>query len=328
MAAVKISELPAVTTPDFNDQFAVVDISTNVTSGVSLGVVRKKPAYSWAELPDASTYQWQIVVVTDDESSKYPGDSTLVYSDGTVWRYVGDGSPIKMEEIPAVDIVFSSTPPMVALLKVDVPTGDVAFSTTAPILRIGTNITSGSGAIQVTTVAPAVMPISIPVAQLSITTFPAHGIPINPDSTDMDMTTTVPWLGELAETPQSDLAFSTTAPTKVATHNIIYDSWTDLSITTVAPSVRSSVPVPQGDVAISTTAPTMGVGNKEPIPQSDLALSMTAPTVSQTTSESDIIPQVSLVTSVTAPTVVQTTNEADTIPQSNLATSTTAPTVS
>lgn len=129
MTAVKISSLAAVSTIDpVNDVMAVVDVSADATKKVSINNVRRMPSYSWANLPDAATYQWQIIPVTDNDGSP------LVYSDGTQWRYVSDGTPVKMESVPSGSMIFTTTAPGVANVTppIIVPVSDLSFSTTAP----------------------------------------------------------------------------------------------------------------------------------------------------------------------------------------------------
>jgi len=127
MTAIKISDLPAVAIPDFNDEFAIVDISANETKKVTLGIIRAKPTYSWANLPNAALYQWQLVVISDNVNTP------IAYSDGTNWRYASDGNLVKMEDIPPADIAINLTAPTAIVDNpVSIPAVSLSLTTTAP----------------------------------------------------------------------------------------------------------------------------------------------------------------------------------------------------
>jgi len=127
MTATKISNLPAVATPEFTDEFAIVDISADETKKATLGIVRAKPTYSWANLPDVGTYQWQLIIVSDNVNSP------LAYSDGADWRYVSDGSLVRMEDIRSGSLVIiTMAPSAIVDLTIEVPITSLVLTTTAP----------------------------------------------------------------------------------------------------------------------------------------------------------------------------------------------------
>lgn len=212
MAAIKISALPANTSPAFGDVFAVAVNSTDTTKGATLGVVRRKPTYSWASLPNAAEFQWQLVIITDDLSDKYPSDTALVYSDGVSWRYAGDGSVVTMEDIPVAQLSMSSTAPLVTLAMVETPTGQAALTLTAPVVANGRGMVVGAATLTTSAGSPSVMPISVPAAVISFNTYTPNGIPAIPATRQMQLASTAPILWELTEPPQGGLAITLTAP--------------------------------------------------------------------------------------------------------------------
>ena len=317
--------MPAVTTPKVSDQFAIVDVGLDVTSGITLGGVREKPIFSWASLPDPAPYQWHLAILIDDESDKYPGDTAVIYSDGVNWRYAGDGSFITMEDIPVGQLVLTGSAPLLALGKVTVPTADLAITSVAPAREVVNNIFVDSGDILSSTAAPAIMPISVPATQLAITTLPPTGLATIPDAADITMSVTAPWLGDLAETQSVDMVLTGDAPTRLVDHNVdLGEEFTDITISLTAPFVIPSVSVPQGSVAVTTAAPIVAVGKEIFTPQGDLLTTVFAPTVGQTTNESDVVPQTDIAITLTVPFVASSIP----VPQADVLTSTTAPLVS
>jgi len=106
MSSVKISSLTSVSTVSaLTDTMAVVDSSEDTTKNISVHNVRKKPTSLWSNLPDAATSQWQILPVTNNDGSPF------VYSDGVNWRYISDGSLVKMDAMSASEVGITSSSP-------------------------------------------------------------------------------------------------------------------------------------------------------------------------------------------------------------------------
>lgn len=138
--AVKISEMNAVTVPVVTDKFAVVDVSSDETKQITLAQVRSRESFSWANLPDAADYIWQLVAITDDDSDQFDnGGNAIVYSDGVVWRYAADGSLVKMEDILSDDLSISSVSPSIVdttnlSFSISPYTTSLSISTTPPTI--------------------------------------------------------------------------------------------------------------------------------------------------------------------------------------------------
>lgn len=110
MAATKISNLTAISTPALTDQFAVAQ--SGETKKMTLSQVRKLDAVNISGLGDPSTYQWHIAIVTDDVNGSSVDGRSIVYSDGVDWRRMSDGTVIALR--PATySMTISTTSPTV-----------------------------------------------------------------------------------------------------------------------------------------------------------------------------------------------------------------------
>lgn len=112
MSSTKISNLTAITEVSNTDEFIVTQNSTS--KKMTVDQLRTLDSGPISSLGDEATYQWQLAIVTDDTDGPGVNGISIVYSDGTDWRRMADGT-ILASRPAAASLVISTTAPSVVV---------------------------------------------------------------------------------------------------------------------------------------------------------------------------------------------------------------------
>jgi len=112
MSSTKISNLPSTSSVSNDDVFIVTQ--SGVSKKMSVDQLRTLDNGTISDLGDVSVYQWQLAVVTDDINGPGVDNVSIVYSDGTYWRRLSDGTIIAAITPPGT-LVISTTAPSVVI---------------------------------------------------------------------------------------------------------------------------------------------------------------------------------------------------------------------
>jgi len=110
MAATKISNLTPITDVELDDEFVVAQAGES--KKMTVDQIRTLDAVVISDLGDEATYQWQLAIVTDDINGPSVDNRSVVYSDGTDWRRMSNGTVLASRPV-AHNFALSTTAPTV-----------------------------------------------------------------------------------------------------------------------------------------------------------------------------------------------------------------------